>query len=91
MVKKELVDMIAEKSGLTKKNSEIALNAFVASVEEALTNGESVKLSGFGSFEVRETAERNSRNPKTGEAIVVPAGKKPVFKMSKTLKTLVKG
>jgi len=89
MNKNELVSSIAEKSGLTKKNSALLLDAFVSSVQDTLATGEKVALSGFGTFEVKERAERNGINPKTGEAIDIPASKFPKFKAGKTLKDLV--
>ncbi|NMB33455.1 MAG: HU family DNA-binding protein [Clostridium sp.] len=89
MNKTELVNSIASKSGLSKKDSEAALNAFVSSVEDALKNGEKVVLVGFGTFEVRQRAERKGRNPQTKEEITIPASKAPVFKAGKGLKELV--
>jgi DNA-binding protein HU-beta len=91
MNKTDLINSIAAKSGLSKKNSEAALNAFISSVEEALVNDEKVVLVGFGSFEVRERAERKGRNPQTKEEIVIPASKAPVFKAGKVLKDKVNG
>jgi len=91
MGKKELVNSISENSGLSKKDSEKALNAFIESVENALANGEKVSLVGFGNFEVRERAERKGRNPMSGEGIVIPACKAPVFKASKIFKEKVNG
>ncbi|MDI3534395.1 MAG: DNA-binding protein HU-beta [Thermosediminibacterales bacterium] len=89
MNKAELITSISEKSGLTKKDSEKALNAFVESVEEALVNGEKVQLVGFGTFEVRERSARKGRNPQTGEEIEIPAAKIPAFKAGKALKDSV--
>ena len=89
MNKKELVVSISEKSGLNKKNSELALEAFIASVTESLSNDEKVAISGFGTFKVRERAERKGRNPQTKEEIIIPAKKAPAFKASKTLKEIV--
>lgn len=89
MNKTELVNSIAAKSGLSKKNSESALNAFVSSIEESLQNGEKVVLVGFGTFEVRDRAERKGRNPQTKEEILIPASKAPVFKAGKGLKAKV--
>lgn len=91
MNKTDLVNAVAAKSGLSKKNSEAAINAFVASVEDALKAGEKVVLVGFGTFEVRERAERKGRNPQTKEEIVIPASKAPVFKAGKGLKEIVNG
>jgi DNA-binding protein HU-beta len=67
----------------------VALNAFVSSVEDALIDGEKVVLVGFGSFEVKERAERKGRNPQTREEIMIPASKAPVFKAGKGLKAKV--
>ena len=79
MNKTELVNSISAKAGLTKENSEAALKAFVESVQEALEKGEKVQLIGFGTFEVRERAAREGRNPKTNETIHIPASKVPAF------------
>lgn len=89
MNKSELVNSMAEKSGLSKKEAEKALNAFTDSVEEALTQNDKVQLVGFGSFEVRERAERKGRNPQTKAEITIPASKSPVFKVGKALKETV--
>lgn len=86
MNKTELVAALAEKSGLTKKDSEKALAAFVETVNEALKNGDKVQLIGFGTFEVRERAARVGRNPSTHQEIKIPASKAPVFKAGKALK-----
>lgn len=90
MNKSELVSVMAEKAGLTKKDSEKALDAFVEAVAGALANGDKVQLVGFGSFEVVERAERQGRNPQTGEDITIPASKAPKFKAGKSLKDQVK-
>ncbi|HHX18051.1 MAG TPA: HU family DNA-binding protein [Clostridium sp.] len=89
MNKTELIASMAEKSKLSKKDSEKALNAFIESVEEGLAKGEKIQLVGFGTFEVRERAERKGRNPQTKEEIIIPATKAPVFKVGKNLKELV--
>jgi DNA-binding protein HU-beta len=86
MTKKDLIAAIAEKTGLTKKDSEAALAAFISTVEEQLKAGESVQLTGFGTFEVRERAERQALNPRTKEPVTVPATKAPAFKAGKALK-----
>jgi DNA-binding protein HU-beta len=90
MNKAELVDAIAKKSGLTKKDSELALNAFTASVQSAIKKKEKVVLVGFGTFEVRQRAARKGINPRTKEEIKIPATKVPVFKAGKALKEQVK-
>lgn len=89
MNKSELIAAIAEKSELTKKDAEKAVNAFVSVVTEALANNEKVQLVGFGTFEVRKRAERKGRNPQTKEEITIPASKAPVFKAGKALKESV--
>ncbi len=86
MNKTELINAIAAKSGLNKKNSEAALNAFIGSVEEALKEGDKVVLVGFGTFEVRKRAARKGRNPQTKQEITIPESKAPVFKAGKGLK-----
>ncbi|MCX7903706.1 MAG: HU family DNA-binding protein [Caloramator sp.] len=86
MNKADLISMMAEKSGLTKKDAEKALKAFIDSIQEALAKNEKVQLVGFGTFEVRERGERKGRNPKTMEEIVIPATKVPVFKAGKELR-----
>ena len=86
MNKTELIAGMAEETGLSKKDCETVLNAFTAQVEKALKDGDKVQLVGFGSFEVRARAERTGRNPKTKEAITIPASKAPVFKAGKALK-----
>jgi DNA-binding protein HU-beta len=89
MNKSDLIKSISEKSDITRADAEKALNAFVESVEEALVNGDKVQLVGFGSFEVRERAERKGRNPQTKEEIMIKASKAPVFKVGKALKDMV--
>lgn len=87
MNKAELVAKMAEKSQLTKKDTELALNAFMETVEETLASGDKVQLVGFGTFEVRERKPRQGRNPRNPEQIIeIPASKAPVFKAGKTLK-----
>lgn len=90
MNKTELINAVAEASGLTKKDAETAINAFTASVTDALKKGEKVQLVGFGTFEVRERAAKQGRNPRTGAAMEIPASKLPAFKAGKALKDAVK-
>ena len=90
MNKIELVTKMAEKSNLTKKEASLALDAFIDSVEEALENKEKVQLVGFGTFETRERAAREGRNPRTKETITIPASTVPVFKAGKEFKDRVK-
>ncbi len=90
MNKAELVASMAEKSGLTKKDAELALNSFMKSVEEELAKSGKVQLVGFGTFDVRERKERTGRNPRNPkETINIPASKAPVFKAGKALKETV--
>lgn len=91
MNKADLINEIAAKSGLTKKDSESALDAMITAVEENLAKGEKVVLVGFGTFETKNRAARKGRNPKTKEAISIPATKIPAFKAGKGLKDSVNG
>ncbi len=90
MNKTELIEMVAEKAGLTKKDSEKALNAIMDGITETLARGEKVQLVGFGTFEVRSRKEREGRNPSTGETIKIAAQNVPAFKAGKALKDTVK-
>ena len=89
MNKAELITSMAEKSKLTKKDAELALKALIESVEESLEKGEKVQLVGFGTFETRERAAREGRNPRTKEVIKIPATTVPVFKAGKEFKDKV--
>ncbi|MCI7804649.1 MAG: HU family DNA-binding protein [Oscillospiraceae bacterium] len=89
MTKAELINQIAEKSELTKKDAEKAFSAVVSTITEALVNGDKVQIVGFGTFEVRDRKEKQSKNPQTGETITVPAKKAPAFKAGKALKDAV--
>ncbi|XMB87244.1 HU family DNA-binding protein [Mycoplasmatota bacterium WC44] len=90
MNKVELVAKIADKANVSKKDAENILNATVESITEAMAAGEKVALTGFGSFETRERAAREGRNPRTGETIQIAAQKTPAFKAGKALKEAVK-
>jgi DNA-binding protein HU-beta len=87
--KTELVASVAEKTAMTKKDAEKALNAVFASIEEALAKEEKVQVIGFGTFEVKAREARTGRNPQTGAEIKIPASKNPVFKAGKALKDSV--
>ena len=89
MNKGELIAKIIE-AGLSKKDARIAVDAVIATIGDALAKGESVQLSGFGTFSVKERAPREGRNPRTGEVVKIKAAKAPVFKAGKTLKDKVK-
>lgn len=86
MNKSELVAAMAERSGLSKKDSEKALTAFMDTVIETLKSGDKVSLVGFGTYEVRERAARTGLNPRTKETIEIPASKAPAFKAGKAFK-----
>ena len=89
MNKAELVSAVAEKAGLSKKDSEKAINAAFESITETLAAGEKVQLVGFGAFEVKERNARIGRNPRTKEEIEIPASRVPAFKAGKALKDAV--
>ena len=89
MNKSDLVALVAEKLGATKRDAEASLNAVVESITESLVKGEKIQLVGFGSFEVRKRAARKGRNPQTKEEIRIPASKAPVFKAGKVFKDAV--
>ena len=89
LTKQNLIGEVAEKTGLTKKQSGAALNAVLEAIQEALAKGDSVGLIGFGTFEVRERAARSGRNPQTGAPIEIPAKTVPAFKVGKKLKDAV--
>lgn len=89
MNKTELVAAVAEKTGMSKKDSEKAVNAAFDSITEALAAGDKVQLVGFGAFEVKERNARVGRNPKTKEAIEIPASRVASFKVGKALKDAV--
>jgi len=89
MNKSELVSAIAEKAGITKKDSDKFLQAFVDSVTEELAKGGKVQLVGFGTFDVAERKPREGRNPQTGKPMTIPASKAPRFKVGKALKDAV--
>ena len=89
MNKADLVAAVAEKAGFTKKDAEVSINAVLETVTETLVKGEKVQLVGFGNFEVRERAEREGRNPQTGETMKIAACKAPKFKAGKALKDAI--
>ena len=89
MNKQELISVIAENAGLSKKDAEAALKAFMGAVEGALVKGDKVQLVGFGTFEVAKRAAREGRNPQTGKSMKIAASKAPKFKAGKALKDVV--
>ncbi len=90
MNKTELINAVAAKAEISKKDADKALTAVLASIEEALVKGDKVQLIGFGTFEVKQRAARTGHNPKTGEAIEIAAAKLPSFKAGAALKNAVK-
>lgn len=89
MNKTELVAVAAEKTALTKKDAEAVITAALDAIVEALRGGDDVRLVGFGTFGVRERAERTGKNPRTGELVKIPAATIPTFKPGKALKDAV--
>ena len=90
MNKPELISAVAEKSGLTKKDAENALNALLDTITNTMAEGDKIQLIGFGTFEVKERAARLGHNPQTKEEILIPESKFPAFKAGKALKEAVK-
>ena len=91
MNKAELIQAVVAKSGLSKKDADAAVNATIDAIIEALTAGDKVAVAGFGSFEVKEIAEHQGRNPATGETITIAASKKVTFSAAKAMKDAVNG
>jgi nucleoid DNA-binding protein len=89
MTKADIVDQIAERTGLTKKDVAETVDHFLNAVARALANGHHIEIRGFGTFRVKDRKSRIARNPRTGEAVPVPPRKVPVFKVSKELKDMV--
>lgn len=89
MNKAELVSAVAEKADMSKKDAEKAVKAVFDVIEQSLAQSEKVQLVGFGTFEVKDRAERTGRNPQTKETILIPAAKVPGFKAGKALKDAV--
>jgi integration host factor subunit beta len=89
MTKAELVDAVSRASDLTRKHSEVIVDAVFSSILEALQRGDKIELRGFGSFRIRQRNSRRGRNPKTGVKVVVPAKTVPHFKAGKELRELI--
>ena len=88
--KSELITAMAKRANLTKSESERALDAFLNTLGETLQKGDKLQLVGYGTFEVRERAQRTGHNPQTGEEIVIPAARVPAFKPGAIVKEMVK-
>ncbi len=89
MNKNELVSAVAEKTGLSKNDAARAVDSVFESITDTLIQGDEIRLVGFGTFSVSERAASQGRNPRTGEAIQIPASKQPKFKAGKGLKDAV--
>ena len=89
MNKTELIAVVSQAAGMTKKDTERVLNAALDAITAALVNGDKVQLSGFGTFELKDREARVGRNPHTKESVEIPATTVPVFKASKVLKDTV--
>ncbi|MCQ6288820.1 HU family DNA-binding protein [Bacillus cereus] len=89
MNKTELIQKVAQETGLKRPQASLAVDTLLESIQQALQNGDNVQLIGFGSFEVRERAAREGRNPQSGESITIPARKVPAFKAGKQLKEAI--
>ena len=89
MTKAELIAVIAEKAGMTKKDADAALSATIDTITDTLAKGDKIQLVGFGTFEVRERAARKGINPQSKKEITIPATKVPAFKAGRALKDAV--
>jgi DNA-binding protein HU-beta len=89
MTKADLVKAVSEKANCPKKDAEMAINTVIDCITDAVAQGEKVQIVGFGTFEVRERGEKKCKNPRTGEEMITPAKKAPVFKAGKALKDAV--
>jgi len=89
MNKSELVKYVAEKYGYSKKEVEEIMNSILDVIKEQISNGNEVKFTGFGSFKVKTRKQRKGRNPQTGEELIIPEHKVPVFKFSHSVKEQV--
>ena len=90
MQKREFIDRISAKTGLMKKDSERIMDALFETLQEILSEGGRLMVNGFGTFETKERAARVGHNPRTGEAVEIPAATVPVFKPSQALKDKLK-
>ena len=89
MTKADLVKAVSEKANCPKKDAEMAINTVIDCITDAVAQGEKVQIVGFGTFEVRERGEKKCKNHRTGEEMITPAKKAPVFKAGKALKDAV--
>jgi len=89
VTKKELVEIIADQTGITQVDTKIVVESFLEAVSNSLKNGRNIEIRGFGRFKVKQKKARTARNPRTGELVQVQAGIKPVFEASKDLKVRI--
>ena len=89
MNKTQLIDVVAKEAQMKKKEAEVAVEAVFAAITNALADGDKVQIIGFGTFEAKEQAARDGRNPMTGEKISIAACKRPAFSASQALKDKV--
>ena len=89
MTKTELISAVAEKTGVSKKDTEKTVNAVLDTISETLAKGDKIAFVGFGTFETRKRAAKTGKNPRTGETLSIPASTIPAFKAGKTLKEAV--
>ena len=90
MTKTDLINAVAQKAEISKKDADKAVSAVISAISDFLVSGEKVQIVGFGTFEVRERAARTGINPQTGKQIQIAASKNPVFKAGKALKDAIK-
>jgi nucleoid DNA-binding protein len=91
VTKKDIVDAIADRTGLTQVDTKVIVECFLDSIAKSLRDGKNIEIRGFGRFKVKEKKAREARNPRTGEMVYIEAGFKPVFEASKELKSVLNG
>lgn len=91
VTKKDIVDAIADRTGLTQVDTKVIVECFLDSIAKSLRDGKNIEIRGFGRFKVKEKKAREARNPRTGEMVHIEAGFKPVFEASKELKAVLNG
>lgn len=89
VTKKDIVDAIAARTGLTQVDTKIIVECFLDSIAKSLRDGKNIEIRGFGRFKVKEKKARVARNPRTGDMVQIEAGFKPIFEASKELKTVL--
>jgi len=89
VTKKDIVDEIAARTGLTQVDTKIIVECFLDAIAKSLSDGKNIEIRGFGRFKVKEKKARTARNPRTGEMVQIEAGRKPIFEASKELKVVL--